>query len=72
MIIRKVTNSQHTRHRGTEQAITRSIADCARTIRVPVHVLESKNKMSKATVSLFQELGKEPNIEEISLKAGLP
>ena len=54
------------------QAITRSIADCARTIRVPVHVLESKNKISKATISLFQELGKEPNIEEISLKAGLP
>jgi RNA polymerase primary sigma factor len=54
------------------QAITRAIADYARTIRVPVHVLEAKNKISKATVALFQELGKEPNVEEIALKAGLP
>ena len=54
------------------QGITRAIADCGRTIRVPVHVLETKNKISKATVALFQELGKKPNLEEISLKAGLP
>ena len=54
------------------QAITRSIADCARTIRVPVHVLETTNKIGKAATSLFQELGREPNLEEISLKAGLP
>ena len=54
------------------QAITRAIADCARTIRVPVHILETKNKISKATIALFQELGKEPNLEEISIKVGLP
>jgi RNA polymerase primary sigma factor len=54
------------------QAITRALADCARTIRVPVHILETKNKISKATVALLQELGKKPNVEEISLKAGLP
>ncbi|MCS7280211.1 MAG: RNA polymerase sigma factor RpoD [Desulfobacterota bacterium] len=54
------------------QAITRSIADYARTIRVPVHVLETMNKISKVTISLFQELGREPTIEEISKKAGLP
>jgi len=54
------------------QAITRALADYSRTIRVPVHVLESKNKISKATVTLFQELGQEPNLEEISQKAGLP
>ncbi len=54
------------------QAITRSIADCARTIRVPVHILETKNKISKATIALYQELGREPNVEEISQKAGLP
>jgi RNA polymerase primary sigma factor len=54
------------------QAITRAIADCARTIRVPVHVLETTNKIGKAATSLFQELGREPNLEEISLKAGLP
>ncbi len=54
------------------QAITRAIADYARTIRVPVHVLETMNKITKVTISLFQELGKEPNLDEISLKAGLP
>jgi RNA polymerase primary sigma factor len=54
------------------QVMTRAIADYARTIRVPVHVLETTNKISKVTVSLFQELGREPNLEEISFKAGLP
>ncbi len=54
------------------QAITRAIADYARTIRVPVHVLETMNKITKVTISLFQELGREPNLDEISLKAGLP
>ncbi len=54
------------------QAITRAIADYARTIRVPVHVLETMNKITKVTISLYQELGREPNLEEISNKAGLP
>jgi RNA polymerase primary sigma factor len=54
------------------QAITRAIADYARTIRVPVHVLETMNKITKVTISLFQDLGREPNLEEISNKAGLP
>ncbi len=54
------------------QAITRAIADCGRTIRVPVHVLETKNKISKATSALFQESGENPDIEDISVKAGLP
>jgi len=54
------------------QAITRAIADYARTIRVPVHVLETMNKITKVTISLFQELGREPSLEEISNKAGLP
>jgi RNA polymerase primary sigma factor len=54
------------------QAITRAIADYARTIRVPVHVLETMNKITKVTISLFQELGREPTLEEISYKAGLP
>jgi RNA polymerase primary sigma factor len=53
------------------QSVTRSIADCGRTIRVPVHVNEVKNKISKAAVALFQELGRKPNHEEIALKAGL-
>ncbi len=55
-----------------KQSVTRSIADYARTIRVPVHILETKNKISKATVALFQELGEKPNLEDIALKAGLP
>jgi RNA polymerase primary sigma factor len=54
------------------QAITRAIADYARTIRVPVHVLETMNKITKVTISLYQELGREPTLEEISHKAGLP
>jgi len=53
------------------QAITRAIADCGRTIRVPVHVLETKNKISKATEALAQELGGQPKLEDISLKTGL-
>ena len=54
------------------QAMTRAIADHARTIRVPVHVLERMNKISKVTISLFQELGREPTPEEIAHKAWLP
>ena len=54
------------------QAITRAIADCARTIRVPVHILETKNKINKATLALLQELEKEPSVEEIAVKSGLP
>ena len=54
------------------QAITRAIADYARTVRVPVHVLEVTNKISKAKAILFQELGREPTPEEISMKAELP
>jgi RNA polymerase primary sigma factor len=53
------------------QAITRAIADHARTIRVPVHVLEIMNKIAKVTISLFQELGREPTLEEIAHKAWL-
>ena len=54
------------------QAMTRAIADHARTVRVPVHVLESTNKISKARAVLFQELGREPNVEEIAMKMDLP
>jgi RNA polymerase primary sigma factor len=54
------------------QSITRAIADHGRTIRIPVHILETKNKINKATTALYQELGDSPNIEEISRKTGLP
>ncbi|OPY78223.1 MAG: RNA polymerase sigma factor SigA [Syntrophorhabdus sp. PtaU1.Bin153] len=53
------------------QAMTRAIADCGRTIRVPVHVFDIKSKISRATVALFQELGRKPDLEEIALKTGL-
>ena len=48
------------------QAITRSIADHARTIRVPVHMIETINKLSRVTRQLTQELGRDPNAEELS------
>ncbi len=48
------------------QAITRAIADQARTIRVPVHMVETINKLSLASRRLVQELGREPTVEEIA------
>ena len=50
------------------QAITRAIADQARTIRIPVHMVETINKITRAQRSLTQELGREPTPEEISKK----
>ena len=50
------------------QSITRAIADQARTIRIPVHMNETINKISKAQRELVQELGREPTHEEISKK----
>jgi RNA polymerase primary sigma factor len=51
------------------QAITRAIADQARTIRIPVHMVETINKVSRLQRQLLQELGREPTVEEISLRA---
>ena len=48
------------------QAITRSIADHARTIRVPVHMIETINKLARVTRQMTQELGREPNSEELA------
>ena len=48
------------------QAVTRALADQARTIRVPVHMVETINKLARAQRTLMQELGREPSIEEIS------
>lgn len=53
------------------QSITRAVADQARTIRVPVHMVETINKVSRASRSLVQELGREPTIAEISERLGL-
>ncbi len=50
------------------QAITRAIADQARTIRIPVHMVETINKITRAQRQLVQEMGREPTAEEISAK----
>src|SRR6187401_1401770 len=54
------------------QAITRSIADQARTIRVPVHMIESINKLIRTTRQLVQEYGREPSTEEIAKRMDIP
>jgi RNA polymerase primary sigma factor len=54
------------------QAITRAIADQARTIRIPVHMIETINKMVRTSRSLIQEIGREPTPEEIAEKMGIP
>ncbi len=53
------------------QAITRSIADQARTIRIPVHMVETIHKVTKYSRQMLQELGREPTAEEIGEKIGL-
>ncbi len=54
------------------QAITRAIADQARTIRIPVHMIETINKIIKASKKLFQENGREPTPEEVAEYLGMP
>ena len=52
------------------QSISRSIADQARTIRIPVHVFESINRLMRAQRNLVQELGRDPNSDELAMEAG--
>ena len=54
------------------QAITRAIADQARTIRVPVHMIETINKQARTSQQLVQELGREPTSEEIAKRLDIP
>lgn len=54
------------------QAITRAIADQARTIRIPVHMVETINKLIRVSRQLLQELGREPTPEEIAAKLDMP
>ena len=54
------------------QAITRAIADHARTIRVPVHMIETMSKLRTIQKHLLQEMGREPTIEEIASRADMP
>ena len=53
------------------QAITRAIADQARTIRVPVHMVETINKLSRIQRQLLQDIGREPTVEEIAAEMGI-
>jgi RNA polymerase primary sigma factor len=54
------------------QAVTRAIADQGRTIRIPVHMIESINKLTRTSAALVRELGREPRTEEIAQKIDLP
>ncbi len=54
------------------QAITRAIADQARTIRIPVHMVETINRLVRTSRQLLQELGREPTTEEVAARADLP
>ena len=54
------------------QAITRAIADQARTIRIPVHMVESINRVMRVQRQMTQELEREPTVEELAAKVGLP
>src|SRR5215472_4311800 len=54
------------------QAITRAIADQARTIRIPVHMVETINKMARVQRQLHQDLGREPTPAEVALEMGMP
>lgn len=54
------------------QAITRSIADQARTIRIPVHMIETINKLNRISRKMLQEIGREPTPEELSEKMSIP
>jgi RNA polymerase primary sigma factor len=53
------------------QAITRAIADQARTIRIPVHMVETMNKVLRVQRQMLQELGREPTVEEVAAKVEL-
>jgi RNA polymerase primary sigma factor len=54
------------------QAITRSIADQARTIRIPVHMIETINKLNRIARQMLQEMGREPTPEELSIRMEMP
>jgi RNA polymerase primary sigma factor len=54
------------------QAITRSIADQARTIRIPVHMIETINKLNRISRQMLQEMGREPSPEELAVKMDMP
>ena len=57
---------------GIRQAITRSIADQARTIRIPVHMIETINKLNRVSRQMMQDMGREPTPEELSIELDMP
>jgi len=59
-------------HWWVRQGITRAIADQARTIRIPVHMIEVINRLRKVSRNLVQEIGREPTCEEIAIKMNMP
>ena len=59
-------------HWWIRQAVTRAIADQGRTIRIPVHMIEVINKLAQTDRALVQEFGRQPTVEEIAQKMGLP
>jgi RNA polymerase primary sigma factor len=59
-------------HWWIRQGITRAIADQARTIRIPVHMIEVINRLRKVSRNLVQEIGREPTCEEIAIKMNMP
>src|ERR1700675_1121507 len=54
------------------QGVTRAIADQARTIRIPVHMIETINKLMRTSQQLVQELGREPTSEDIAKRMDIP
>ena len=72
MILEKGLNSRTYATWWIRQAITRAIADQARTIRIPVHMVETINKLIRVQRQLLQELGRDPFPEEISKVMDLP
>ena len=72
MIAEKVINSALYATWWIRQAITRAIADQARTIRIPVHMVETINKLVRVSRQLLQELGREPSPEEIAEAMDIP
>jgi RNA polymerase primary sigma factor len=54
------------------QAITRSIADQARTIRIPVHMIETINKLNRISRQMLQEMGREPTPDELAIRMEMP
>ena len=72
LIITKDTNFSTYATWWIRQAITRAIADQARTIRIPVHMVETINKLIRVSRQLLQELGREPLPEEIAKELDMP